>query len=456
MNTRQPSFNQLSANEIVSLIQSGKVTAVEVTQQALARIKALDSKYNAFTAITEARALSEAVAIDQLRASGKPLPPMAGVPYAVKNLFDIVGLSTLAGSKINATLAPASKDASLVTDMQAAGAILLGALNMDEYAYGFTTENSHYGATRNPHDLTRSAGGSSGGSAAAVAAGLVPLTLGSDTNGSIRVPSSMCGIFGLKPTYGDLSLEGMFPFVHSFDHAGIFSRSAKDLALTYQCLHRGQHHHLMENLDAGIQDLRIAQAAEYFEQGDSHAMSAVSAVTSALQVFSKATLPEVHRARSAAYVITASEGGNRHLTRLKTQAENFDPLTRPRLMAGTLVPATWYIQAQRFRRWFYGQVMQLFEHVDLIIAPATPTHAQKIGQETMNINGINMSVRPNMGMFTQPISFIGLPVVAVPVQQPNGMPVAVQVIAAPGREDLALRAAIYLEQQGVCAAPVMN
>ncbi|HAE99991.1 MAG TPA: Asp-tRNA(Asn)/Glu-tRNA(Gln) amidotransferase GatCAB subunit A, partial [Methylophilaceae bacterium] len=148
------------------------------------------------------------------------------VPYAVKNLFDVEGFVTLAGAKINASNAPAIADAHLIKAMQKAGAVLLGALNMDEYAYGFTTENHHFGATRNPHDVSRSAGGSSGGSAAAVAAGFVPLTLGSDTNGSVRVPSSMCGIFGLKPTYGALSLEGMFPFVHSFDHAGMFARSS--------------------------------------------------------------------------------------------------------------------------------------------------------------------------------------------------------------------------------------
>jgi len=175
--------------------------------------------------------------------AGAALPPLAGVPYAVKNLFDVQGLTTLAGSRINRDRPPAKQDAVLVARMRAAGAVLLGALNMDEYAYGFTTENTHYGPTRNPHDPSRTAGGSSGGSAAAVAAGLVPIALGSDTNGSIRVPSSLCGIFGLKPTYGRLSRSGTYPFVASLDHLGPFARSAAikrpPLTSTRELVNRG-------------------------------------------------------------------------------------------------------------------------------------------------------------------------------------------------------------------------
>ncbi len=455
MMTNKP-IAECSATELAHLISHGKVSAVEVAQQTLARIANLDATYNCFTAVTSERALAEATAIDEMRAAGKPLPPLAGVPYAVKNLFDITGLPTLAGSKINASNPSAQHDASLVCKMQQAGAVLMGALNMDEYAYGFTTENHHYGPSRNPHDPSRSAGGSSGGSAAAVAAGMVPLTLGSDTNGSVRVPSSMCGLFGLKPTYGALDLEGMFPFVHSFDHAGIFARSSMDLALSFQCMQNAGAKGLLSKMTLGLSGLRIAKAGGYFEQGDAQANDAVEQVCAALHVHETVILPEVERARSAAYVITASEGGTRHLQRLRTQAQDFDPLTGPRLLAGSLTPAAWYIQAQRFRSWFYQEMMRIFEHIDIIIAPATPTCAQKLGQETMTIQGVNMPVRPNMGMFTQPISFIGLPVVAVPVQQAGAMPIAVQVIAAPGREDLALSVANYLEQQKVCSSPVVS
>ena len=209
-----------SAAEIAQAVAAGKTTAVEVVQAALARIAERDKTLNAFTAVTRERALAKARAVDADRAAGRALGPLAGVPFAVKNLFDVAGLATLAGSKINRDRPPATADATLIRRLEAAGAVLVGALNMGEYAYDFTGENVHYGPSRNPHDTSRMTGGSSGGSGGAVAGGLVPIALGSDTNGSIRVPSSFCGLFGLKPTYGRLSRAGTFPFVASLDHLG--------------------------------------------------------------------------------------------------------------------------------------------------------------------------------------------------------------------------------------------
>ena len=225
-----------SAAEIAQAVADGKTTAVEVVQAALARIAERDKALNAFTAVTRERALAKARAIDADRAAGRALGPLAGVPFAVKNLFDVAGLATLAGSKINRDRAPATADATLIRRLEAAGAVLVGALNMGEYAYDFTGENVHYGPSRNPHDTSRMTGGSSGGSGGAVAGGLVPIALGSDTNGSIRVPSSFCGLFGLKPTYGRLSRAGTFPFVASLDHLGPLARSARDLALAYDAM----------------------------------------------------------------------------------------------------------------------------------------------------------------------------------------------------------------------------
>jgi aspartyl-tRNA(Asn)/glutamyl-tRNA(Gln) amidotransferase subunit A len=183
----------LSARQIAQAVADGKMTALAATEAALARIARHDSVLNSFTDITADRARAKARAIDAAIAAGQKVGPLAGVPFAVKNLFDVKGLPTRAGSKINRDLAPAARDATLVERMEAAGAVLVGALNMGEYAYDFTGENVHDGASRNPHDLSRMTGGSSGGSGGAVAGGLVPLALGSDTNGSIRVPSSFCG-----------------------------------------------------------------------------------------------------------------------------------------------------------------------------------------------------------------------------------------------------------------------
>src|SRR5437588_161835 len=209
-----------SAADIAAAVAAGRVRVGEVIEGALARIAVRNGALNAFTAVVAERARERARALDAARAAGKPLGPLAGVPFAVKNLFDVAGLPTLAGSKINRSHPAARRDATLIERLEAAGAVLVGALNMGEYAYDFTGENVHDGPSRNPHDMTRMTGGSSGGSGAAVAGGLVPVALGSDTNGSIRVPASLCGLFGLKPTYGRPSRARPFPFVGRLAHVG--------------------------------------------------------------------------------------------------------------------------------------------------------------------------------------------------------------------------------------------
>lgn len=456
-------FTWESAGAIAQAVQSGQASALAVTEAALARIDALNPRLNAFTAVTAERARAKARALD---AGGKSKLPLAGVPFAVKNLFDVEGLPTVAGSKINRARRPAGQDSPLIARLEAAGAVLVGALNMGEYAYDFTGENVHDGASRNPHDLDHMTGGSSAGSGGAVAGGLVPLALGSDTNGSIRVPASLCGIFGLKPTYGRLSRARSFPFVASLDHLGPFARSARDLALAYDlmqgpdpddpaCAQRGVEP-VLPLIDRGLDGLRIAVAGGYFRKGAfPEALDALDRVAQAAKARDEIEIPEAHRARAAAYVITATEGAALHIERLRRQAADFDPAVRDRLLAGAMVPAPLVMKAQIFRRWYRERVLQLFERYDAILAPATPCTAPRIGQQTFMLDGVETPVRPNMGLYTQPISFIGLPVVAVPVPlQP--LPIAVQVIAAPWREDVALRIAHALEQMGVAAAPRPN
>src|SRR6201991_1225796 len=232
----QASGDWQPASEIAHAVASRKMSALAAIDAALARIARHDPALNSFTDVVADRARARARAIDAEIAAGKNPGPLAGVPFAVKNLFDVQGLSTRAGSKINRDLAPAPRDATLVERMEAAGAVLVGALNMGEYAYDFTGENVHDGPSRNPHDPTRMTGGSSGGSGSAVGGALVPIALGSDTNGSIRVPSSFCGAFGLKPTYGRLSRARSYPFVASLDHLGPLARSVKDRALAYDAM----------------------------------------------------------------------------------------------------------------------------------------------------------------------------------------------------------------------------
>ncbi|NEO37839.1 MAG: AtzE family amidohydrolase [Moorea sp. SIOASIH] len=459
--------NQTDAIGITTAIREGQVTAKTVITNCLEKITVRNQSLNCFTTVTTDQALSDAEQIDNAIATGNNPGPLAGVPFAVKNLYDIAGLITLAGSKINAENPPASRDATAVAKLKQAGAILVGALNMDEYAYGFVTENSHYGATTNPHDLTRIAGGSSGGSAAAVAAGLVPITLGSDTNGSIRVPAALCGTFGFKPTYGRLSRAGVFLFSASLDHIGPFARSVRDIATTFDILQGADPADsvctnrfpelCVPHLNQGIEGLRIGVADGYFAQGaEPEVLDAVAKVASSLDVTASVTIPEAKRARAAAYIITANEGSNLHLDNLRKRPDDFDPATRDRFLAGALIPGTWYIQAQRFRQWFRDRVREVFQDVDIILAPTTPCVAPLLGQETMVIAGEEVLVRPNLGLFTQPLSFIGLPVLSVPIQRPGQMPLGVQIIAAPYHEAMILRVAAVLEEQGIVSAPVVS
>lgn len=455
-------LKQTDAVAIASAIKTGETTAQTIITQCLKNINDRNQTLNSFTAITAETALLAAKQIDTAIAQGQNPGPLAGVPFAVKNLYDIGGLTTLAGAKINAENPPATQDATAVAKLKQAGAILVGALNMDEYAYGFVTENSHYGATPNPHDLTRISGGSSGGSAAAVAAGLVPITLGSDTNGSIRVPASLCGVFGFKPTYGRLSRAGVFLFASSLDHVGPFARSVQDIATVYDvlqgsalrdpvCTHRPTEACLPQ-INQGIEGLRIAVADGYFATGaEPEVLAAVEQVATVLGVTQRVTIPEADRARAAAYIITAAEGANLHLENLRTRPQDFDPATRDRFLAGALIPADWYIQAQRFRRWYQGCVREIFREVDIIVAPTTPCVAPLLGQEKMVIGGEEVLVRPNLGLYTQPLSFIGLPVLSVPIRHNNGLPLGVQIIAAPYNEALILRVAAVLENQRVTA-----
>jgi amidase/aspartyl-tRNA(Asn)/glutamyl-tRNA(Gln) amidotransferase subunit A len=441
--------------------------AQAAVRASLERIQATDAQVNAFTHVLAQRAQERAEALDRQVANGS----LSGMTFAVKNLFDVANLPTLAGSKIERSAAPARQDATLVRRLEAAGAVLVGTLNMDEYAYGFTTENSHEGATCNPHDLGRIAGGSSGGSAAAVAAGQVPVALGSDTNGSIRVPASLCGVFGLKPTFGRLPRTGTYPFVASLDHLGPFARSVQDLALTYDalqgpdpqdpaCAQRAVEP-ATPLLGRGCDGLRIGVLGGWFRtQSGTAALAAVARVAEALEVQREVVWPETDRARAAAFLITNAEGATLHLHDLKTRAADFEPLSRDRFLAGALLPAAWVVQAQRVRRWYAQQAAASFRDVDMLLAPATPCVATPIGTEWLDVAGQRLPARPSLGLLTQPISCIGLPVATVPVwgcdpAAPH-LPIGVQVIAAPWREDLCLRVARALEAAGVVSAPVAS
>ncbi len=454
-----------TAAGIAAAVADGTASAVSIAEQTLARIAEVNPAINAYTDVTAARALAEAAAIDAAVAAGRPVGPLAGVPFAVKNLFDVAGLPTRAGSCINRERAPATADGLLVQRMTAAGAVLMGGLNMGEYAYDFTGENAHDGACRNPHDPTRMSGGSSSGCGAATAAGIAPVSLGSDTNGSIRVPASLCGVFSLKPTFGRLPRTGAFPFVDSLDHLGPFARSARDLALAYDALQGpdardpGCAGRPVEPATPTLDEprrLRVGVLGGWFETnaGD-EARAAVARAAEALAGIADLTpvrLDEAEAGRAAAYLLTNAESAEFHLARLRARAADFDPDTRDRFLAGALLPAAWVARARRVRRWWLERALAAFADVDLLLAPATPCPAPPIGAKSLSLAGRPMPLRPTLGLLSQPFSCIGLPVACAPVFASGPLPIGVQLIAAPWREDLSLAAAHFLETAGVAEA----
>jgi aspartyl-tRNA(Asn)/glutamyl-tRNA(Gln) amidotransferase subunit A len=457
-----------TARDIAEAVAVGAITPRRVVEIAFAHIAARNGELNAFTHVGHERARAKADALDQARAAAHPLGPLAGVPFAVKNLYDIAGVVTRAGAKIARDDPPAEVDACVIRRLDAAGAMLLGALNMDEYAYGFTGENMHDGNSLNPHDPRHMTGGSSGGSAAAVASGMATFALGSDTNGSIRVPASLCGLFGLKPTFGRLSRQGVTPFVASLDHVGVLARSTADLALVYdvmqgtdpadEVLAQRDVEPVSTLLEQGAKGLRVAVAGDYFRRGGRpESFAAVDRIAAALGATREVILPAAEEARAAAYLITAAEGAALHLDRLRRRPRDFDPAVRDRLFAGAMIPAEIVVKAQKFRAWFRRRAGEIFGEVDIILAPATPCRAPLSGQKLMNLDGADVSVRANLGIYTQPISFIGLPVATVPVfTEGERLPIGVQVIGAPWREDLVLRVAHDLEMRGAVEAPLAH
>jgi AtzE family amidohydrolase len=425
-------------------VRSGRLSAVALATAALDRIAARNPAIIAVTRTLRDRALAEAAAVDAQLAAGQDPGPLAGVPYGVKDLFDVAGLPTTAGAARLRDAPPATADAEAIVRLRAAGAVLVATLNMDEFAYGFVTDNAHWGITRNPHDPARFAGGSSGGSAAAVAAGMLPFALGSDTNGSIRIPASLCGIYGTKPTHDSLPLAGAYPFVHTLDDIGAFTRSARDLALVDAVLGG--------DADDAPPLGRPALLGGWFAANLAPDMAAaLDRLSARLGRLPVVDLPDVARARSAAFLLTAYEGGRLHRDALAADPLSYDPATRDRLIAGAALPDAIYAQAMAFRSVFAEYVERALADHEVLIAPATFGPAPRIDDPTIPIDGAPQPARANLGLYTQPISFLGLPVVAAPLPV-EGLPMGVQLIAAKGRDSALIDYATLLEGRGLIAA----
>ena len=414
--------------EIANAVRTGSRTAESVTLDALDRIAQLNPQLRAVTRTLTDRALRRARFVDSQVARGIDPGMLAGVPFGVKDLFDIEGLPNTAGAQMRQAAPCAHTDAAAICRLEAAGAVLIATLNMDAYAYGFVTDNAFHGITRNPNDIERFAGGSSGGSAAAVAGQILPLTLGSDTNGSIRVPAALCGIYGLKPTHNGLPMDGVFPFVQSLDDIGPFTSSLADLKLSYEVLQGAK----LDPLSPA--SLRVGRLGGWFNQNlDPGLVTALVAIDRALGGLPVVDLAEAESARSAAFVLTAMEGGAGHIDSLRRAAMAYDPGVRDRLIAGALLPTPVLREMQAFRTMFTGRINEVFERFDVLLAPTVGCRAPRIDDPYIDVRGSRVPARSHLGMLTQPLSFAGLPVLAVPLPV-TGLPLGVQLVGAPGGE----------------------
>jgi len=429
-------------------LRARKVSSRELVTQSLRQIERMDSKLNAFITVTGETALQEADERDRELADGIDRGPLHGIPIAHKDLMRTKGVRTTAGSKIYADYVP-QRDAAIVTRLHEAGAVSLGKTGLHELAYGITSNNPHFGAIHNPWDLERIPGGSSGGSAAAVAAGMVPFTTGTDTGGSIRIPASFCGIVGLKPTFGRVNIRGVLPLGFSQDHVGPLTRTVRDAAIAFQAIVDDPTGYVPP-ANLSLSGLRIGWPKNFFmEQVDSEVEAALLAAFQTASAIEgrvvEIEVPDMNELRAAAATCLLVEAVTVVRPYLDRRAD-FGADVLAMLDQGKAILAIDYIEAQRTRRRIDRQFSRLFEQVDCIFTPTTPITAPRIGQTTVEIRGVTEEVRTAATRFTRVVNALGLPAISIPCGfSRSGLPIGLQIIAAARQEDLLLRVAAAME-----------
>ncbi|HEY8492029.1 MAG TPA: amidase [Dehalococcoidia bacterium] len=442
-----PALHDLTIRQAADALRRRELSPVDLTEAVLDRVRRLDGVLNAYITVTEEAALAQARAAEREIAAGTYRGPLHGIPLAYKDLFATRGVRTTAGSRLLAGWVP-DYDAEAVARLHAAGAVMLGKLNLHEFAYGVTTANPHYGPCRNPWDTTRSPGGSSGGSGAAVAAGLALGALGTDTGGSIRIPAALCGVVGLKPTYGRVSRHGVVPLAWSLDHVGPLARTVEDAALLLAAV-AGFDPKDPAAADAPVPDYAAALAGDarglragvlggHFTAGaDPEVLAALAAAVQTLEGCGVRTdgaeLDHAGDALTAATCIMFSEASAYHERDLRERPEDYGPDVRARLELGELYRATDYLRAQRARTVFVQEVLALLDRFDVLVAPATPVPAPPI-------EGGDPAAR--LVQYTSPFNLAGLPAVSVPCGfTAAGLPVGMMLVGRPFEEATVLRAA---------------
>jgi len=445
----------LGAAELGRRIARREVSPVEVARAHLARIGRLDARLNAFLTVTADRALKEAAVAEREILAGQSRGPLHGVPLALKDLFDTAGVRTTAGSKILAENVPA-RDAAVVERLRAAGLVLLGKTNLHEFAYGTTTDNEHYGPCRNPWDLERSPGGSSGGSGAALAAGLCAVSLGTDTGGSIRIPAGACGVVGLKPTLGRVSRRGVTPLAWSFDTVGPMARTVEDVAVLMSavagpdaedewCAARPADD-FARGLEAGMRGLALGVPREWFFEGVEPGIEA--AVREAIAVLERegarrvdVALPGMADAHTAHHAILAAEAAAFHGPWLRERPQDYGGAIRAGLELGEFIPAVDYVNARRVQAIVQATFRAALAGADVLVMPCLPQAPLRVGEP--------MSREPEMAWnrLLTPVNVAGYPALSVPCGFDGaGMPVGLQIIGRPFEEALLLRVARACER----------
>ena len=441
----------MTIREAGRLLRARKCSSLELTQASLACIARLQPRLNAFITVTAESALARARAMDRELAGGRDRGPLHGVPVALKDVFSTRGVLTTCGSRIFSNHLP-DYDAAVVERLEQAGAVFTGKTNLHELAYGITSVNPHYGAVRNPWDTDRIAGGSSGGSAAAVAAGMVFLAMGTDTGGSIRIPASFCGVVGLKPTYGRVSRYGILPLDFSLDHAGPLTRSVRDAALVLEaiaghdprdpsssrrpvtpCLPGDSVH--LDGLRIGIEESDSSPALQRAARTAEQLGASIVPVA----------LPALDELNAIGRVLLLVEAAA-ILERDTGRRADFGADVMALLDQGRLIPATDYVNAQRLRRVKCREFAAIWRDVDCVFTPAAPTPAPKIGETVVELNGRSVDVRLASTRFTRPFNTLGLPAVSVPCGlSAEGLPLGLQIVGKSFDEARILRVAAALE-----------
>jgi aspartyl-tRNA(Asn)/glutamyl-tRNA(Gln) amidotransferase subunit A len=417
------------------------VTSLEQTEAALAAIHKDNSRLNAFITVMEQSALDDARRADRELAAGKRRSAIHGLPISLKDLFHTRGVRTTAGSKILADFVP-RRDAEVVRRLRAAGAVIIGKNNLHEWAYGVSSTNPHYGAVRNPCDTTRIPGGSSGGSAAAVAAGMGVASLGTDTGGSIRIPASLCGVVGLKPTYGACSLEGVIPLSSTMDHVGPIAESVRTAAAVFEVISGRK----LKPFDQGVKGLRIGVPERFFfehlqpevESNVRGALARLAAMGAKIKTIRIAQAAEANEAGRTILLVEALET---HARYRKRRAEYGDAV-RLLLERGEQITPAELRSAKRVRREFTREFARVWDKVDLLVTPTIPVTAPLIGQEKIG----EEDTRACMTRFVRVFNITGVPALSVPCgKDDRGLPIGLQIIGPKRGESSVLRAGLALE-----------